>query len=67
MNEESEKPCRELNTQKINTWSHQYFVETVRDLLFYGSKITVNGDYGYQIKRHLLFGGKAIINLDIVL
>ena len=35
-------------------------VETVRDFIFLGSKITVNGDCSHKIKRHLLFGRKAM-------
>ena len=38
--------------------------ETVRDFIFLGSKITVYGDYSHEIKRHLLLGRKAMINLD---
>ena len=39
-------------------------VETVTDFIFLGSKITVDGDYSHKIKRHLLFGRKAVTNLD---
>ena len=35
--------------------------------LFWGSKITVDGDYIYEIKRHMLLGRKAMTNLDSVL
>ena len=38
-------------------------VETVTDFIFLGSKITVNGDDGHEIKRRLLLGRKAITNL----
>ena len=41
--------------------------ETVRDFIFLGSKITVNGDCSHEIKRCLLLGRKAMTNLDIVL
>ena len=42
-------------------------VETVSDFIFEGSKITADGDYSHEIKRHLLLGRKAMINLDSVL
>ena len=42
-------------------------METVRDFLFWGSKITVDGDCSHKIKRHLLLGRKAMTNLDRVL
>ena len=42
-------------------------VETVRDFIFLGSKITVDGDSAEEIKRHLLLGRKAMTNLDSVL
>ena len=42
-------------------------VETVTDFIFLGSKITVDGDCSNEIKRHLLFGKKAMTNLDSVL
>ena len=42
-------------------------VETVADFIFLGSKITVDGDCSYEIKRRLLLGRKAITNLDNVL
>ena len=41
-------------------------VETVSDFIFLGSKITADGDYSYEIKRHLLLGRKAM-NLDSIL
>ena len=37
--------------------------ETVSDFIFLGSKITANGDYNHEIKRHLLLGRKVITNL----
>ena len=37
------------------------------DLIFLGSKITVDSDCNHEIKRHLLLGGKAITNLDSML
>ena len=42
-------------------------METVRDLIFLGSKITANGDCSHEIKRHLLLGKKAMSNQDSIL
>ena len=42
-------------------------METVTDFIFLGSKITVDGDYSHEIKRCILLGRKAMINLDSVL
>ena len=42
-------------------------VEAVPDFIFLGSKITVDGDFSHQIKRCLLFGKKAMTNLDSML
>ena len=42
-------------------------METVTDFIFLGSKITADGDYRHQIKRHLLLGRKAMTNLDSIL
>ena len=42
-------------------------METVADFIFLGSKITMDNDYSNEIKRHLLFGRKAMTNLDGVL
>ena len=42
-------------------------VETVSDFILGGSKITVDGDYGYEIKRCLLLGRKVMTNLDSLL
>ena len=39
-------------------------IETVTDFILGGSKITADGDCSHEIKRHLLLGGKAMINLD---
>ena len=41
--------------------------ETVADFIFLGSKITADGDCSHKIKRHLLLGRKAMINLDSIL
>ena len=62
--EESEKVGLKLNIQKtkimasgpITSWEIDgQTVETVADFIFLGSKITADGDCGYEIKRHLLF------------
>ena len=74
--EETEKAGLKLNIQKtkimgsgpITSWQIDgEIMETVRDFLFLGSKITADGDCSHEIKRHLLFGRKAMTNLDIVL
>ena len=47
-----------------NRWGK---METVRDFILGGSKITADGDCSHEIKRHLLLGRKAMINLDSIL
>ena len=42
-------------------------METVTDLIFLNSKITADGDYSLEIKRHLLLGRKVMTNLDNIL
>ena len=42
-------------------------METVADFIFLGSKITADGDYSHEIKRHLLLRRKAMTNLDSIL
>ena len=42
-------------------------METVRDFIFLGSKITANSNCSHEIKRHLLLGRKAMTNLDSIL
>ena len=42
-------------------------METMINFIFLGSKITANGDCSHEIKRHLLLGRKATINLDSIL
>ena len=42
-------------------------METVTDFIFLGSKITADGDFGHEIKRHMLFERKAMTNLDSIL
>ena len=54
-----------------NIWSH-YFIdgetmEIVRDFMFWGSKITADGDCSHEIKRCLLLGRKVMTNLDNML
>ena len=41
--------------------------ETVSDFIFWGSKITADGDYSHEIKRHLLLGRKVMTKLDSIL
>ena len=74
--EESEKVGLKLNIQKtkimasgpITSWQKdRETVETVADFIFGGSKITADGDCSHEIKRHLLLGRKAMINLDSIL
>ena len=74
--EESEKAGLKLNVQKtkimasgsITSWQiNRGKVETVTDFIFWGSKITLDGDCRHEIKRCLLLGRKAMTNLDSVL
>ena len=74
--EESEIVGLKLNIQKtkfmasgsIASWQIDgETVETVRDFILGGSKITADGDCSHEIKRHLLLGIKAITNLDSIL
>ena len=74
--EESEKFGLKLNIQKakimasgpITSWQIDgETMETVRDLIFLGSKITADDDCSHEIKRHLLLGRKAMTNLDSIL
>ena len=74
--EESEKVGLKLNVQitrimasdPITSWQiDEETVETVRDFISGGSKITADGDCSPEIKRHLLLGRKAITNLDSIL
>ena len=51
----------------ITSWQIDWeTVETVADFVFGGSKITADGDYSHDIKRHLLLGRKAVTNLDSI-
>ena len=74
--EESEKADFKLNIQKMKimasspstSWQIDgETVETVANFIFLGSKITADGDCSHEIKRHLLLGRKAMINLDNIL
>ena len=74
--EESGKAGLILNIQKtrimasspVTSWQIDgETVETVRDFIFLGSKITADGDCSHEIKRQLLLGRKAIRNLDSIL
>ena len=72
----SQKVGLKLNIQKtkimasspITSWQIDgETMETVRDFIFSGSKITADGDCSHEIKRHLLLGRKAVTNLDSIL
>ena len=74
--EESEKAGLKLNSQKMKIMSFSSItswqidgetMQTVRDFNFLGSKITADGDCSHEIKRRLLLGRKAMINLDSIL
>ena len=63
---ESEKVGLKLNIQKMKIMANRWgTMETVRDFIFLGSKITADGDCSHEIKRCLLLGRKAMTNLDI--
>ena len=73
---ESEKVGLKLNIQKtkimasgpIASWEIDgETVETVSDFIFWGSKITTDGDCSHEIKRHLILGSKVMTNLDSIL
>ena len=74
--EESDKAGLKLSIQKtkttasipITSWQIDgETIETVKDFIFLGSKITEDGNCSHEIERHLLLGGKAMTNLDRVL
>ena len=74
--EESEKVALKLNIQKtkimssgpITSWQiHGETVETVRDCIFLGSKITADGDCSHETERHLLLARKVMTKLDSIL
>ena len=57
-----------MASSPITSWQiDETKVETVRDFIFLGSKIIVDGDCNHKIKRHLLLGRKAMTNLESVL
>ena len=73
--EESENVGLKLNIQKIKIMASGPItpweidgetVETVSDFIFWGSKITADGDYSHEIKRRLLLGRKVMTNLDSI-
>ena len=73
--EESEKGGLKLNIQKkkimasgpITSWEMDgETVETVADFIFWGSRITADGDCSHEIKRRLLLGRKVMANLDSI-
>ena len=73
--EESEKDGLKLNIQKtksmalspITAWQIDgETIETAADFIFFGSKVTADGDCSHEIKRFLLLEGKAMTNLDSV-
>ena len=73
--EESEKVGLKLNIQRtkimaygpITSWAIDgETVETVSHFIFWGSKITADGDCSHEIKRHLLLGRKVMTNLDSI-
>ena len=74
--EEGEKADLKLNIQKteimasgpITSWQIDgETMKTVRDFIFLGSKITADGNCSHEIKRHLVLGRKAMMNLDSIL
>ena len=74
--EENEKAGLKLNIQKmkimasgpLTSWQiGEEKMETVKDFIFLGSKITAVGDCSHEIKRRLLLGRKAMTNLDSIL
>ena len=74
--EESEKVGLKLNIQKmkimasdpITSWQiYGETLETLSDFIFWGSKITADGDCSHEIKKHLLLGRKVMTNLDSIL
>ena len=73
--EESEKAGLKLNMQTTKimasgpntSWQIDgETMETVRDFIFWGSRITADGDYSHEIKKRLLLGRKAMTNLDSI-
>ena len=57
-----------MATDPINSWQTDgEAMEIVRDFIFFGSKITADGDCSHEIKRCLFLGRKAMANLDSIL
>ena len=76
MKEENEKVDLKINIQKTNImasgpitlWQIEgKTMEIVTDFIFFGSKITADGDFSHEIKRHFLLGRKVMTNLDRIL
>ena len=74
--EESKKAGLKLNIQKVRIMASSPItawqidgetMETVTDFIFWGSKITADGNFSHEIKRYLLLGRKAMTNLDSIL
>ena len=74
--EENEKVDLKFNIQKIEIMASSPItswqiggetMETVTDFIFWGPKITADGECSHEIKRHLLLGRKALTNLDSIL
>ena len=71
--EESEKIGLKLNIQRMKVMasgpitSWKIDMETVTDFIFWGSKITKDGDCSHEIRKHLLLGRKSMTNLDSIL
>ena len=75
--EDSEKVGLKLNIQRTKIMASSPTAtswhldgetrEKMTNFIFLGSKITADGDYGHEIKRHLLLGRKAMTNLDSIL
>ena len=74
--EESEKADLKLNIQKMKIMASSLItswqidgetMETVTDFIFWGSKITADGDCSHEIERRFLLGRKAMTNLDSIL
>ena len=65
---ESEKAGLKLNIQKMKIMaSSPIIMKTVTDFVFWGCKITADGNCSHEIKSHLLLGRKAMTNVDSIL
>ena len=74
--EQNEEAGLKLNIQKMKIMSSSLItswqvdgetMETVRDFIFLGSKITADGDFSHEIKKSLLLGREVMINIDSIL